>query len=213
MKNVFKAYPTWLYNSLAYVYLGAGVLTLLLLPNVMGVISGVLLVMAGGTVWTLRYKYRKEFAHYEKHLGESSFQDSRYLPAGGLVQRSWSKSYECGNQVIDGQHRRLFGLANEAIMALLEKQGKSEQEVLFNKMAKHMADHFQTEEAILAEAGDIGLVQHQSQHKVLLDKATGLFAQYQQGALDHRALLAFLADEVIEGHILKEDIPGFKVAA
>lgn len=213
MKNMLKAYPSWLYNSLAYVYMGAGGLAFLLIPNVMGIISGLLLVIAGGTVWTLRYKYRKEFNHYEQYMGDSAFLDSSDLPAGGLVQRSWSKSYECGNQVIDGQHRRLFGLANKAIVTLLEKHDKPEQEALLNKMAKHMADHFRTEETILAEMGDVGLVEHQEQHKLLLDKAEGLFAQYHQGALDRRAVLTFLADEVIEGHILKEEFPWPKTTA
>lgn len=207
MKNMLKAYPDWLYNSLAYVYVGAGVLTVVLLPNIMGAASGVLLVLAGATVWTLRYRYRKEFTHYEKHLGDPSILDVQDIPNGGLVQMSWSKSYECGQPVIDGQHRRLFGLANEAIQTLLDKQPKPVEELLLSKMAAHLADHFHTEEAVLAKVDDANIAEHKEQHQALLDKSAILFARYRQGELDNRELVTFLANDVIARHILKEDLP------
>lgn len=213
MKNTHKVYPGWLYNSLAYVYCGAGILTLVILPGVMGAISGGMLILAGVAVWVLRYQYRKEFTQYEKHLGHESVLDPEAIPPGGLVQLTWSTTYECGHAVIDGQHRRLFGLANEAIEATLEKQPGPSVDALMGKLIEHMSQHFSAEEFILAEVKDPRLVEHQAEHQSLMNQATALFQQHQKGELDHRTLVSFLADQVIAGHILKEQFPWQRVQA
>ncbi|MDD2917803.1 hemerythrin family protein [Rhodoferax sp.] len=207
MMNTHRVYPAWLYNSLAYVYCFAGILTFVMLPGAMGAVSGGMLILAGAAVWVLRYKYRKEFTQYEKHLANESVLHSQNLPPGGLIQMSWSKRYECGHDLIDGQHRRLFGLANETIEAILENQPNPSAGTLLRKTIEHMSQHFSTEEFILAEVKDPHLVEHQAQHQTLMDKATTLFQQHQRGELDHRTLVSFLAVDVIAGHILKEEFP------
>lgn len=51
--------PDWLYEILPYVYLVAGLTTILTLRNLMGTVSGLLLISAGAAVWLLRRSYRR----------------------------------------------------------------------------------------------------------------------------------------------------------
>jgi hemerythrin-like metal-binding protein len=207
MKRLLRVYPRWLYNSLFYIYLGVGLLTIALLPSLLGRVSGALLIVAGATVWFLRYQYRHEFAQYEKQIDAVSVLDAGDVPAGGLVQFSWSPSYESGHPVIDGQHRRLFGLANEAIVALIDKQPKAVEELLLSKLAAHMAQHFYTEETALAVAGDPNLAEHRQQHRAVLAAAAALFERYHTGHADNKDIIGFLTDSVIRNHIMREDLP------
>lgn len=207
MKRLLGVYPRWLYNSLAYIYLGIGLLTIALLPNLLGVVSGALLIVAGATVWFLRYRYRQEFVQFEKQINTVSVPETSDLPAGGLVQFSWSPSYESGHPIIDGQHRRLFGLANEAIVALIDKQPKAVEELLLSKLAAHMAQHFYTEETALAEADDPNLAEHRQQHRAVLAAATALFERFHTGQAGSKDIIGFLTDSVIKNHIMREDLP------
>ena len=51
--------PTWLYESLPYIYAAAGVVALWRLDDVIGEISGLLLISAGLVVANMRHEYRK----------------------------------------------------------------------------------------------------------------------------------------------------------
>jgi hypothetical protein len=51
--------PTWLYESLPYIYAGAGAVALWRLDDVIGEISGLLLISAGLVVANMRHEYRK----------------------------------------------------------------------------------------------------------------------------------------------------------
>ncbi len=206
MRKSHRIYPECLYNALPYVYLCAGLVAAILLSNMIGVLSGLVLASAAGIVWMMRYRYRREFVQCEGHIDVPTEPDADDLPVDGLVQISWSKSLECGHPVIDGQHRRLFGLANEAINTLLTKQPKAAEEPLLEKLVAHMDDHFHTEELVLAEIKDPGFDGHREQHRALLAKAANLRERYHNGQVSSRELVTFLADEVISHHIVKEDL-------
>lgn len=205
MKRLLQIYPEWIYNALSYLYLAAGLLAMYLLDSVVGFVSGLLLALAGAAVWILRFRYRREFAQYQRDMDLETKINRSQLPEGGLLQISWSKAYECGHPVIDGQHRRLFSLANEAIVVLLTQQPKEKEEALLDKLLAHMTEHFATEEGILAETADPGLAQHELQHQNLMARACQMRERYHQGDAVARDLLAFLEKDVITDHILRED--------
>ncbi len=50
--------PKWLYEILPYAYMLFGLLPIVILPNFMGVTSGLMLVAAGVLVWLMRWNYR-----------------------------------------------------------------------------------------------------------------------------------------------------------
>ncbi len=53
------AFPRWLYESLPYVYAGAGVAAAFSLDSISGRLSGILLITAAGVVGYQRYEYRR----------------------------------------------------------------------------------------------------------------------------------------------------------
>ncbi len=54
-------FPNWLYKSLPFFYVGAGLLAMSALHNLMAVFAGLTLISAGGIVWMLRHNSRRNF--------------------------------------------------------------------------------------------------------------------------------------------------------
>jgi hemerythrin-like metal-binding protein len=206
MKILRQIFPEWLYNALPYGYLSAGFLAEFLIPGYVGDLICIALVGLAIFIWILRYRYRKEFVHSEEHINTPSVLDTHDLPEHGLIQLSWSTALECGHPVIDGQHRRLFGIANEAINLLLAKQPKEQEEPLLDKLVAHLEEHFSTEEAVLAEASDPTFAEHCEHHQSLLAKAKAMRDRYHNDKIFTREMVDFLATEVISEHIMKEDL-------
>jgi len=50
----------WFYEALPYLYAGFGLVAAVLLDSVLGRISGLMLITAGGMIWRLRRQYRKQ---------------------------------------------------------------------------------------------------------------------------------------------------------
>jgi hypothetical protein len=57
--------PRWLYETLPYLYVGSGVVSLTTLEHLLSTFSGLLLVSAGVVVWKLRHDHRRW--HTEQH--------------------------------------------------------------------------------------------------------------------------------------------------
>jgi hemerythrin-like metal-binding protein len=201
-----KPYPDWLYNAMPFAYLAVGMVTTLVVPNLIGRLVGLAAVLVAAGIWFSRYRYRRAFALAEEHMNQPSIFGREDLPEGGLVQMSWSKTMECGHPVIDGQHRRLFGLANEAIDTLLSKQPKSDEETLLKQLIEQMQAHFVTEETLLARAYDPRLDEHRAEHQKLLAAAKAMLKRFHDGEVISRDLVAFLSNEVISEHLILEDV-------
>ena len=198
-------YPDWLYNSLPYIYFGVGFLTMMLLRDLLGLVCGLVLMSAGAAVWTLRYRYRQAFYQSEGHISVPELSESG-VPARALFQISWRNSFECGHPVIDGQHRRLFGLSNEVINAVLGKQVKGNVDSLMDELVGHITDHFCTQEAVLAKFKSPQLPSHKQQHQNLLRRAKELRERLQTGDPVAGELVSYIAYELITEHILKQDL-------
>lgn len=186
--------PDWLYKILPYFYLCAGVLTLVVLRNELGIFSGVTLISAGAIVWLLRGRSRRESASIEEKA-----------PAGGLVQISWNQSFECGHPIIDAQHRRLFGIANELIDAVLTKKPVQDVELLLDELVEHITGHFATEEGLLAKTGHPVSAEHQEIHRFLLAKAADLRDRHRTGQIIIGELVGFITYDVVTEHIINDD--------
>jgi hemerythrin-like metal-binding protein len=200
-----KPYPDWLYNAMPFAYLAVGVATTLVVTHTIGTLIGLASVGVAAGIWFSRYRYRRAFALAQEHMNSPTIFGSEDLPEGGLVQVSWNKSLECGHPVIDGQHRRLFGLANEAIDTLLSKGPKSDEESLLTQLIEQLQTHFITEETLLARAFDPRLEEHRAEHQALLAAAKAMQKRFHDGEVISKDLVAFLSNEVISDHIIRED--------
>ncbi len=130
--------------------------------------------------------------------------------AGALTGRTllevvWDETYESGNALIDKQHQRLFHLANSLMAVLTEETPMAEVSLRLESLLAHAAQHFHDEEALLRVAHYPDLAHHGTVHAGLLTRARQLQKEVRAGQLDLGKLVAFLAVDLIKGHLLTED--------
>lgn len=118
----------------------------------------------------------------------------------------WHEAYECGEPTIDGQHYRLFELANQLIEEFLSSNDNFERIApAYECLAEHIAQHFSDEEAILSRSGYARLDAHHRAHAGLLAHATRLRDAVLNGDARLGALIEFIADDVVAQHLFKAD--------
>jgi len=123
----------------------------------------------------------------------------------GFMQLAWRAAYECGQPVIDAQHRGLFDDANRLLVAALEQRPADEVTALIDALVDHVVRHFEDEEALIAEAGFPGAREHATIHRTLLDKAADVTNRYQAGTVSVGELFQFLVYELVARHMLGAD--------
>lgn len=123
-----------------------------------------------------------------------------------ILHLNWHDSYDCGQPVIDAEHRKLFDLAN-VLMNTAFTRGEKPQEFhqALESLLAHVVRHFADEEAILAEHHYADLAAHARAHKRLVGRALELRDSALAGGLSVGELVDFLADEVVARHMLKTD--------
>lgn len=196
--------PEWLYELLPWLYIVVGLLTMLLLRNLMSVFSGLMLISAGFNVWLMRRRNRKSPS---ADLAKPSRSASSQPGASGVMQLIWRSSYECGDPLIDQQHQELFELGNELVNALLNGDPKIEVELRIDAFVEHIVDHFKTEEALMVKAGDPVEAAHLHVHHQLLARAKELNRRFHKASGDRvvRDLVSFISYDVVAQHLIQED--------
>jgi len=122
-----------------------------------------------------------------------------------LVRLSWHATYECGNPVIDEQHRGLFADANNLLGAVLSARPEAEVAEQVNTLVTDVVLHFKAEESIIRAAGYPGADAHAAIHSALVDKAVRLVKHFHEGTLSIGELFQFLACDVVARHMLGAD--------
>ena len=122
-----------------------------------------------------------------------------------LVRLSWHATYECGNSVIDEQHRGLFADANNLLGAVLSARPEAEVAEQVNTLVTDVVLHFKAEEGIIRAAGYPGADAHAAIHSALVDKAVRLVKHFHEGTLSIGELFQFLARDVVARHMLGAD--------
>jgi hemerythrin-like metal-binding protein len=197
--------PGWLYKPLPYLYMGAGIVVAITLNNVLGIASGLMLFLAGLMVWRTRFTYNSA-AHQTAAMHA---QGTVVSPSSGdseLAKLVWSKEYECGHAVIDAQHRRLFEIGNAFRQAILEKKSKLDVELLLEELIDDVAKHFVVEEEVLAHSRVTLSSEHQEAHGELLARCKDMAERYHNDEIAVRDLFFFVAQDVVVGHVLAEDL-------
>ena len=113
--------------------------------------------------------------------------------------------HECGDVMIDSQHRGLFEDANRVLGALLGRRPKDDVTPLFDELLAHVATHFRDEERIYREAGYPEADRHTRIHARLLARAGRLAAEHRRGKPVIGDLAEFVANAVVAQHMLVED--------
>lgn len=124
---------------------------------------------------------------------------------GKLIQLNWHESYDCGNALIDAQHRKLFETTNLLLSAILHDQASMEVAALIETLLSDVIQHFEDEEKIMSEADVPDRHEHAAAHRMLVDNARKLISCFHAGTLGAGELFEFLAHDVVARHLLAAD--------
>lgn len=117
----------------------------------------------------------------------------------------WNKSFECGHPTIDAQHQELFVHANALFTAFLNGESKSNILALINTLLSAVGVHFSDEIKILRSIHYPDVDAHEEIHKEIVRKAISAVQRYEHGQLQLGELFSFLAYDVVDIHMLKDD--------
>lgn len=127
------------------------------------------------------------------------------LKASNFLKLVWKREYECGNTIIDYQHRMMVIDANHLLAAILDNTPKKQITPLINKLLAHIQQHFDEEEGILAKIGYRETEEHALIHRQLIQKAVRLSVRFEENKLDFGEIFNFLANDVVIEHMIKTD--------
>ncbi len=167
-----------------------------------------------GEVWESWFKRADAALYRAKACGRNQVQIAPETPqrvgvgenvAANFVQLSWHAAYECGDSIIDEQHRALFLHANNLLTAILSERPADEISMLIDTLIKAVVQHFKDEEAIFTAAGFPRAADHAAIHRKLVDNAVILVTRFHEGKLAIGELFQFLAHDVVAKHMLGAD--------
>jgi hemerythrin-like metal-binding protein len=192
--------PEWFYQSIPWLYMGAGVFTISQLPNGIGIFSGGLLIMTSLIVLTQRCSYRRQRAQ-ERAEKELEYRELKML--GTVV---WRSSFNCGHKLMDEQHQALFHDANRIIDAVIDEEEGFDYDKTLLKLLRDTQRHIRDEDKFLNEMlPDIAPL-HKETHQKLVDQIMSLVEDVRDGEATRYELLSFLVIDAITKHTLNEDL-------
>jgi len=142
-------------------------------------------------------------------IERSDYTGTREGTAGGLrsnpVKLVWSADDECGNALIDGEHRNLFDISNRFLDAAVGGGSKEELLGLFESYLEDVVVHFRHEDTLLRERQFPGADEHAERHVSLVARSAALKEKFRRDEASLGDLFSFFVYEVIAQHIMIED--------
>lgn len=196
--------PSWLYEALPIVYILAGVASAAILGNAGAYVSALLLISAGAFIIKMRRDFRSRAGVRTLRSEDVSEIQGGRRPEP--VQLIWRNEFATGHDLIDRQHRRLFSIGNELITCLVAGSSAADVELLLDDLVVDISEHFTTEEGVLSDLGRPLDAEHMNHHRTLLQRVKDYRDNCHSGQLRINELVKFIADDVIAGHIIMEDL-------
>lgn len=125
------------------------------------------------------------------------------------MRLQWQAEWDSGNQTLDEQHRELLALTNNLIALTFAGVKFDQVMVQLELLLRHIEHHFAIEGVILSEAGYPEAQQHIRQHKKLFAKVLQMQELYRREGLQSTAFFSFIIDDVVIGHISRNDVNYF----
>ncbi|WP_028830258.1 diguanylate cyclase [Proteocatella sphenisci] len=122
----------------------------------------------------------------------------------------WSESLECGNELIDMQHRKMHSMMNDLLENYFEYGLDDKFEKKFNEAMNFIQEHFNDEENLLREWGYPKLAEHSKMHAELLDHTVILRKKVEKKTMSEGELVSYVVNEVVFGHLVNEDRDFYK---
>jgi diguanylate cyclase (GGDEF)-like protein/hemerythrin-like metal-binding protein len=160
------------------------------------------------------YRAKRNGRNQVQVASESFLQaDPHEKSLGNFVQLVWQPAYECGNAVIDAQHRALLAQTSKLLTASLSGKPAHEIATYIDVIVRDVVQHFRDEEAIIAAAGFPDTAEHAAAHRQLVETALDLVGRFNDGMLGIGELFQFLAHDVVARHFLAADRSFFPFVA
>ncbi len=133
--------------------------------------------------------------------------DPMARPSSGprLVKLLWRPAFECGDPLIDRQHRALFELGNALLDQAIKCKSLGGVQAQVDGLLAELERHFLDEEALLERIAFPGREQHRQLHALLLKEARTVPDQVRNGTQALPALIDFLVRRVIFDHVIHAD--------
>jgi diguanylate cyclase (GGDEF)-like protein/hemerythrin-like metal-binding protein/PAS domain S-box-containing protein len=142
----------------------------------------------------------------------NAYENSGQAPVNtesGFVQMIWNIAHDCGNPLIDEQHRRLFESSNELLSAMIQGKAKEECASSFARLLADIVTHFNDEESLFQATAYPDADSHSKIHAELVERATVLAGKFQRDELTLGELVSFLIYDVVNQHMFKTDLDFF----
>jgi len=91
----------------------------------------------------------------------------------------WNKSYETGNELVDNDHREIFGLVEKVLNSSFTSR-KEKVATAVEFLANYTVTHFANEEKLMDESSYPKSDEHKKQHSDFLEVATELKEKFEK---------------------------------
>ncbi|MBU0472786.1 MAG: bacteriohemerythrin [Bacteroidetes bacterium] len=117
----------------------------------------------------------------------------------------WDESYSVNVHLIDGQHKKLFDLANEYQTALTNGKSHDALKQLLDGLLNYAAIHFGTEERYFTQFGYDDMEAHKREHKIFNAKVSDIIKKRKIGEEVGQNEVTKFLKIWLEGHIKGTD--------
>ena len=210
--------PKPIYEIIPYCYFAAGSYVIIEFPIGLGYFSGTIFIATAILVMHMRAAHRgfypknlwlDESPSKGKRLGwlngyASEIEAQRDSMNAKPVKFAWRKEWDCGNLLVDAQHRHLLNLCEEIADAIISRRINQYIEFLLNSLKSELVFHFETEQKLLGELHQDISDKHEALHRKLLLDMDRLLKQNRTDYLKIEDFIEFVIHDLLESHIAKE---------
>lgn len=126
----------------------------------------------------------------------------------------WWSAYECGLPALDREHQTLFDNANDLLRATLEPdRDPARFMAAVDRLLDNVQQHFADEEVLLQRIAYPELAAHARRHRELVLQATHLREEARAGRISVGDWIEFVANDVVVGHLIRDDRKFFPLLA
>lgn len=125
------------------------------------------------------------------------------------VSLYWKDAWNCGEEKIDNQHKELFMMSSKLLENYILTLDKEEALKYLDDILNHINEHFNYEEEVLEKINYKDIYRHKNIHRAIMKKAFEVRHNIEEDLIDLSKAFTFLFDEVVVGHMLKEDTKFF----
>lgn len=133
------------------------------------------------------------------------------VKSGLPVNIEWGPFFRSGNPEVDQDHEVLIALSNDIIINCFSKKADSVIKDKFSRLVQEIVEHFKREEKVLEEYCYAYIDEHRGIHKNLVEQALCFQSKLLTGKTCPVDVAKFLIQEVVVGHIIKNDFEFFGI--